>query len=130
MTPDLEGDELWDPEDVEQFRRALVQWLEKDVRPHVLEFEHGDEQPSEMVEQVREFGLFGATIAEAYGGLGLPAAVYAEIVEVISEIWMSLTGVINSHPMMAHLVAGFGTEEQRRSLLARFASGELRGATP
>src|SRR5262245_19157416 len=80
-----------------------------------------------MVEQMRDFGLFGATIPEEYGGLGLSAGAYAAVVTAISEVWMSLSGVINSHLMMAHLIGRFGTEEQRRAWLPRFASGELRG---
>ena len=114
-------------DDIEQFQRTLAQWLAKDVLPYVLEYEHADKYPTEMVEQMREFGLFGATIPEEYGGLGLPAVVYAQIVEAISEVWMSLTGVLNSHLMMAHLVHRFGTEDQRREWLPRFAAGELRG---
>jgi alkylation response protein AidB-like acyl-CoA dehydrogenase len=80
-----------------------------------------------MVEQMRAFGLFGATIPQEFGGLGYPASVYAEIVEMISEVWMSLTGVLNSHLMMAHLTARFGTPEQRKLFLPAMAAGELRG---
>jgi alkylation response protein AidB-like acyl-CoA dehydrogenase len=80
-----------------------------------------------MVEQMRSFGLFGATIPVAYGGLGLPATVYADLVAQISAVWMSLTGVINSHLMMAHLLARFGSEEQRDEFLPAMASGNLRG---
>ena len=86
-------------------REALARWLARDVEPHVREFEHADRYPVEMVEQMRAFGLFGATIPQEFGGLGYPASVYAEIVEMISEVWMSLTGVLNSHLMMAHLTA-------------------------
>ena len=95
--------------------------------PNVIELEHADEYPTEMVEQMREFGLFGATIPVEHGGLGLPAAVYAQIVTRISEVWMSLTGVLNSHLMMAHLINRFGTDEQRKTFLPALASGELRG---
>jgi alkylation response protein AidB-like acyl-CoA dehydrogenase len=112
------GDEI-----VEVLRR----WLTRDVLPRVLELEHADEYPREMVEQMREFGLFGATIPEEYGGLGLSAGEYARIVETISEVWMSLTGVLNSHLMMAELIRRHGTDEQRRTLLPRCATGELRG---
>ena len=80
-----------------------------------------------MVEQMREFGLFGATIPTEYGGLGLSTTVYAEIVTQISAVWMSLTGVLNSHLMMAHLIRTFGTDEQRADFLPKLASGELRG---
>lgn len=106
---------------------VLRRWLNKDVLPNVIELEHADEYPHAMVEQMREFGLFGATIPEEYGGLGLGASVYAQIVEAISEVWMSLTGVLNSHLMMSELICRHGTDDQRQELLPRFASAELRG---
>ena len=74
-----------------------------------------------------EMGLFGATIGEDYGGLGLPAQTYAKIVMLISSYWMALTGIFNSHLIMACAVERFGTEEQKRAWLPRFASGEIRG---
>jgi alkylation response protein AidB-like acyl-CoA dehydrogenase len=114
-------------DELDEFVRVIEKWLEQDVLPEVLEFEHADKYPTAMVEQMREFGLFGATIPEAYGGLGLSAGDYSRIVETISKVWMSLTGVINSHLMMAELVRRYGTEEQRQEWLPRFASGELRG---
>jgi alkylation response protein AidB-like acyl-CoA dehydrogenase len=108
-------------------RDALARWLARDVEPHVLEYEHADRYPVEMVEQMQAFGLFGATIPREYGGLAYPASVYAEIVEMISEVWMSLTGVLNSHLMMAHLANRFGTPEQKDAFLPAMATGELRG---
>src|SRR5258707_2878958 len=80
-----------------------------------------------MVERMRELGLFGATIPSAYGGLGLSAMLYARIVERVSRVWMSLTGIFNSHLIMAAAVERFGTEVQKKQFLPRFASGELRG---
>jgi alkylation response protein AidB-like acyl-CoA dehydrogenase len=106
---------------------VLRRWLAQDVLPDVLRLEHADEYPAAMVDQMREFGLFGATIPTEYGGLGFGAALYSEIVALISETWMSLTGVINSHLMMAELVRRYGTERQRSELLPRFAAGEYRG---
>ncbi|MEM9047945.1 MAG: acyl-CoA dehydrogenase family protein [Pseudomonadota bacterium] len=106
---------------------AIEKWLERDVRPHVLRLEHADEYPAEMVEQMKEMGLFGATIPVAYGGLGLSAMTYAQIVEKIAETWMSLTGIFNSHLIMAACVTRMGTEEQKQNYLPRFASGALRG---
>ena len=105
----------------------LARWLERDVLPHVIELEHADAYPTEMVEQMREFGLFGATIPAGYGGLGLSTSTYAEIVTQISAVWMSLTGVLNSHLMMAHLIRMFGTDAQRDDFLPKLASGGLRG---
>ena len=106
---------------------AIEKWLERDVRPHVLRLDHADEYPHEMVAQMKELGLFGATIPAEYGGLGLSATTYAKIVEKISATWMSLGGIINSHLIMSACVARVGTEEQKQRFLPRFATGELRG---
>jgi alkylation response protein AidB-like acyl-CoA dehydrogenase len=110
-----------------QILDAISKWLERDVRPKVRALEKKDEYPEAMVEQMKAFGLFGATIPQEYGGLGLPASTYAKIVARISEVWMSLTGIFNSHLIMAAAVARYGTEEQKRRFLPKFASGEVRG---
>ena len=75
-------------------------FLARDVTPHVHRLEHDDIYPEAIVDRMRVLGLFGATIAEAYGGLGLPCTTYAEIVERIARVWMSLTGIFNSHLIM------------------------------
>jgi alkylation response protein AidB-like acyl-CoA dehydrogenase len=106
---------------------AIEKWLARDVRPHVLRLDHADEYPFEMVEQMKALGLFGATIPQEYGGLGLSATTYAKIVEKIAETWMSLTGIFNSHLIMAACVARVGTSEQKAHYLPKFASGEIRG---
>jgi alkylation response protein AidB-like acyl-CoA dehydrogenase len=106
---------------------ALERFLEREVRPHVRALESQDVWPAEIVDKMTSMGLFGCVIREEYGGLGLPASTYAKIVERISEVWMSLSGIINSHLIMATLVQRAGTEAQRRRWLPRFASGELRG---
>jgi alkylation response protein AidB-like acyl-CoA dehydrogenase len=106
---------------------AIEKWLARDVRPHVLKFDHADEYPHEMVEQMKALGLFGATIPAEYGGLGMSATTYAKIVEKIAESWMSLTGIFNSHLIMAACVARIGTEAQKRAWLPKFATGEIRG---
>jgi alkylation response protein AidB-like acyl-CoA dehydrogenase len=106
---------------------SIRKWLDRDVAPHVLRLEHADEYPHEMVAQMRELGLFGATIPAEYGGLGLSATTYARIVEQIASVWMSLTGIFNSHLIMSACVARMGTEEQKRHFLPKFASGEIRG---
>ena len=115
------------PEDDQLLLDSVEKWLERDVRPHVLRLEHADEWPEEMVAQMAEMGLFGATIPTEYGGLGLSATTYARIVEKIAETWMSLTGIFNSHLIMAACVTRVGTEEQKRHYLPKFAAGELRG---
>src|SRR6266704_512754 len=106
---------------------SIDRFLERDVAPYVQKLEHDDEYPADMVERMRELGLFGATIPAAYGGLGLSAVLYARIVERISRVWMSLTGIFNSHLIMAAAVERFGTEVQKKQFLPRFATGELRG---
>jgi alkylation response protein AidB-like acyl-CoA dehydrogenase len=106
---------------------AIEKWLARDVRPHVLKFDHADEYPHEMVEQMKELGLFGATIPQEYGGLGLSATTYAKIVEKIAESWMSLSGIFNSHLIMAACVSRMGTAAQKTEWLPKFASGEIRG---
>jgi alkylation response protein AidB-like acyl-CoA dehydrogenase len=113
--------------DERQMLDAISKWLERDVRAKVRELEHDDIYPEAMVAQMMELGLFGATIPQAYGGLGLPASTYAKIVALISEVWMSLTGIFNSHLIMAAAVARYGTEEQKRRFLPKFASGDIRG---
>jgi alkylation response protein AidB-like acyl-CoA dehydrogenase len=106
---------------------AIDAFLERDVKPHVHRLEHDDIYPEAIVARMRELGLFGATIAPEYGGLGLPCAIYADIVERIARVWMSLTGIFNSHLIMSAIVQRNGTEAQKRAFLPRFASGELRG---
>ena len=106
---------------------TIARWLERDVKPVVMEMDHDDVYPHDLVEQMKAFGLFGATISERYGGLGLTASTYAKIVTLISEQWMSLTGLFNSHLMMARIVEKSGTEAQKDYWLPKFASGEIRG---
>ena len=113
--------------DEDAMLEALEGWLASEVVPQVMELEHADRYPHEMVEQMREFGLFAATIPEEYGGLGLSASTYVRIVEAISRAWMSLTGVINTHLMVAELVRRYGSDDQRSHFLPRLAAAELRG---
>jgi alkylation response protein AidB-like acyl-CoA dehydrogenase len=102
-------------------------FLETQVRPHVRALEHDDIYPTEIVEKMKEMGLFGCTIAPEYGGLGLSTGTYAKIIERISAVWMSISGIVNSHLIMATVVQRHGTEEQKAAFLPRFATGELRG---
>jgi alkylation response protein AidB-like acyl-CoA dehydrogenase len=106
---------------------AVSRFLEREVRAQVRALEASDTWPAEIVEKMRAMGLFGCTIREEYGGLGLSATTYASVIERISEVWMSLAGIVNSHLIMASLVQRAGSEAQRRKWLPRFASGELRG---
>jgi alkylation response protein AidB-like acyl-CoA dehydrogenase len=116
-----------DSAEAHQILEAIDRWLEREVAPHVMKLEHDDTWPAEMVAQMTKLGLFGATISPVYGGLGLSAELYGRIVARISEVWMSLTGIFNSHLMMALLVERYGSEALKRSYLPRFASGEIRG---
>jgi alkylation response protein AidB-like acyl-CoA dehydrogenase len=106
---------------------AIDAFLARDVAPEVRRLEHDDIYPETIVARMRELGLFGATIATEYGGLGLPCATYADIVERIARVWMSLAGIFNSHLIMSAIVEHNGTDAQKRAFLPRFATGELRG---
>jgi alkylation response protein AidB-like acyl-CoA dehydrogenase len=106
---------------------AVDRFLEKDVRPVAKQLELQDEYPHEIVAKMRELGLFGATIGEQYGGMGLPAATYAKIVERVSAVWMSVSGIFNSHLIMCAAIERFGTETLKQQFLPRMATGELRG---
>jgi alkylation response protein AidB-like acyl-CoA dehydrogenase len=117
-----------DPAEEAALLEAIERWLEKEVRPQVMKLEHDDIYPHKMVEQMKGMGLFGAVLDPKWGGLGLSASTYAKIVMKISTVWMSLTGIFNSHLMMAMLVEKYGTEEQKERFLPRMASGERRGA--
>ena len=87
-------------EDERQLVDTVKKWLDRDVRDKVLELEHADDYPHEMVEQMKALGLFGATIGQEYGGMGLPAGTYAKIVTAVSEILMSLSRIFNYHQIM------------------------------
>jgi alkylation response protein AidB-like acyl-CoA dehydrogenase len=114
-------------EDERQILESINKFLDRDVRPYVMTLEHADEYPIDMVEGMKSLGLFGAIIPQEYGGLGLPTTTYAKIVETVSEVWMSLSGIFNSHLIMASAVIRHGTEEQKRTWLPKFATGEIRG---
>ncbi|MGC2202068.1 MAG: acyl-CoA dehydrogenase family protein [Stellaceae bacterium] len=106
---------------------SLERFLDREVKPHVHALEHDDIWPAAIVEGMKQLGLFGATIAAEYGGLGLTTSTYAKIVEKVSTVWMSLAGIFNSHLIMAAAVERFGTPAQKEKFLPRFATGELRG---
>ena len=106
---------------------SIDKWIEKKVAPVAMQLEHDDIWPADLVDDMVELGLFGALIEPEYGGLGLSASTYSRIVTRIAEEWMSLTGIFNSHLMMALVVQKFGTEKQRDYWLPKFATAELRG---
>jgi alkylation response protein AidB-like acyl-CoA dehydrogenase len=116
-----------DATDEAQLMQAIDRWLEREVRPIVKKHDHEDLYPAELVEQMKELGLFGATISPDYGGLGLPAATYAKLVMQISSAWMAITGIFNSHLMLALAIEKFGTPAQKARWLPRLATGDIRG---
>lgn len=121
------GQQHFSAEDEAQILEAVSKWLERDVRPYASKYELADEYPKEMADQMAELGLFGATIPVEYGGLGLSSVTYTKIVARVCEVWMSLSGIFNTHLLMAKVLERGGTEEQKRKYLPKFASGEMRG---
>jgi alkylation response protein AidB-like acyl-CoA dehydrogenase len=106
---------------------AVRRFVEDEVKPVARDLDHADRYPHALVARMRELGLFGCLVPAEYGGLGLPVSVYARVIEELCRGWMSLAGVVNSHTMMALIVATHGTLEQRQRFLPRFARGEARG---
>jgi alkylation response protein AidB-like acyl-CoA dehydrogenase len=111
----------------QQILATIDKWVDQELKPIAREFDQADQYPEALVEQMKELGLFGATIDEEYGGLGLSASTYAKIVSRICEVWMAPSGIFNSHLIMASCVQRAGTEAQKAHFLPKFASGELRG---
>jgi len=107
---------------------TVRRFVERDVLPVASDLEHADAYPAELVATMRELGLFGVTVAPQYGGLGLDLRTYAAIVEELAAGWMSLSGILNTHVMVANLVGANGTDEQRQRWLPVLATGEVRGA--
>jgi len=114
--------------DQQAFVDAIETWVDKELRPAAKKYDLADEYPHDIVEQMKELGLFGATIGEEYGGLGLSAWTYAQIVIKVAGAWMAPSGIFNSHLIMASAIERCGTEEQKRKYLPRMASGEYRGS--
>ena len=106
---------------------TLRRWVDEVVVPGSSALELADEYPTEMAEQMEEFGLFGATIPESHGGLDLDHVTYARVIEELSRGWMSLAGIVNSHLICAKLISRFGTEAQQDRSLPQMATGKLRG---
>ena len=104
---------------------TIREFVERDVVPVASELEHADEYPTALVATMKELGLFGVTIPEAYGGLGLDLTTYARIQVELSRGWMSLSGVLNTHFISAWMIATHGTDDQRERYLPRMATGEL-----
>lgn len=108
--------------------QAVRAFVDKEVIPVANELEHANEYPQALVDQMKELGLFGATIPEEYGGLGLTVSTYAGIVEELCRGWMSLSGILNTHLMIAYVIRTFGNDEQKKRFLPAMAVGEKRAA--
>src|SRR5436190_1254558 len=103
-------------------------FVDKEILPVATELEHRDEYPAQIVEGLKELGVFGLMIPEEYGGLGESLLTYALTVEEIARGWMSVSGIINTHFIVAYMLLQHGTEEQKQKYLPRMAAGEVRGA--
>jgi alkylation response protein AidB-like acyl-CoA dehydrogenase len=107
---------------------TVRQFVDKEVIPQAQDLEHADEYPQAIVDAMREMGLFGLMIPEEYGGLGESLLTYALCVEELARGWMSVSGVINTHFIVAYMIRQHGTDQQKRRFLPRMATGEVRGA--
>ena len=103
-------------------------FVDKEILPHATALEHADAYPQDIVDGMKEMGLFGLTIPEEYGGLGESLLTYALVVEQIARGWMSVSGVINTHFIVAYMLAQHGTEEQKARYLPEMAAGDVRGS--
>ena len=108
--------------------KTVRDFVDNEILPVATRLEHADEYPTDIVEGMKELGLFGLTIPEEYGGLGESLLTYALVVEEISRGWMSVSGIVNTHFIVAYMLAKHGTDEQRQRLLPQMATGDVRGA--
>jgi alkylation response protein AidB-like acyl-CoA dehydrogenase len=115
-------------EDQQEILKAVRTFVEEKILPVATELEHADEYPTEIVEGLKELGIFGLMIPEEYDGLGESLLTYALCVEEIARGWMSVSGVINTHFIVAYMLMRHGTEEQKQKYLPKMAAGEIRGA--
>ncbi|MFZ0088968.1 MAG: acyl-CoA dehydrogenase family protein [Solirubrobacteraceae bacterium] len=119
-------------QDVTDEQRAICemvhQFTDEQIIPNAERYDHEDSFPEPIVEQMKELGLFGVTIPEEYGGMGLDLSTYAMIVEELSRGWISISGIVNTHFIGSYLLLKFGTEEQKQTYLPRMATGEIRAA--
>ncbi len=115
-------------DDQTEILKAVRSFVEKEILPVATELEHADEYPTEIVEGLKELGLFGLMIPEEYDGLGESLLTYALAVEEIARGWMSVSGIINTHFIVAYMLLQHGTDEQKKKYLPKMATGEIRGA--
>src|SRR6185312_5826584 len=115
-------------DDQTEILKAVRSFVEREILPVATELEHQDEYPTKIVEGLKELGVFGLMIPEEYDGLGESLLTYALAVEEIARSWMSVSGIINTHFVVAWMLLKHGTEEQKQKYLPRMATGEVRGA--
>ena len=115
-------------EDQKAIIEMVHQFVDEQIIPNAEEFDHEDKFPEAIVEQMKELGLFGVTIDEEYGGMGLDLSTYELIVEELSRGWISISGVVNTHFIGVYLLQQFGSEEQKQKYLPKMATGEMRAA--
>ncbi len=115
-------------EEQQELLKLVRQFVDEQIIPVATELEHADEYPTDIVEGLKEMGIFGLMIPEEYGGLGESLLTYALCVEEIARGWMSVSGIINTHFILAYMLLQHGTEEQKQSYLPRMATGDLRGS--
>jgi alkylation response protein AidB-like acyl-CoA dehydrogenase len=108
--------------------RTVRDFVNAEVLPAATELDHADAYPDALVHRLRDLGVFGLTIGEQYGGLGESLLTYALVVEELSRGWMSLSGIINTHFIVAYLISAHGTDEQKNYFLPKMATGEVRSA--
>src|ERR1041385_3940524 len=104
------------------------QFVDEQIIPQAEHFDHEDEFPEDIVEQMKELGLFGVTIPEEHGGMGLDLTTYVMIIEELSRGWISISGIVNTHFIGSYLLMKFGNDEQKQKYLPRMARGEIRAA--
>src|SRR6188508_78566 len=121
QTEDLSDDQV-------EILKAVRTFVDERILPVATELEHADEYPQEIVDGMKELGIFGLTIPEEYGGLGESLLTYALAVEEIARGWMSVSGVINTHFIVAYMLIQHGTPEQKAKYLPRMAEGDVRGS--
>src|SRR6059058_3379055 len=121
--------DLFDRTDEQKAITEMVrQFTDEQIIPNAEHYDHEDEFPEPIVEQMKELGLFGVTIPEDFGGMGLDLTTYAMIVEELSRGWISISGIVNTHFIGSYLLMKFGTDAQREALLPKMATGEIRAA--
>src|ERR1700729_816897 len=126
MAVDTQSQDMTD--DQRAICEMVHQFTDEQIIPNAGHYDHADEYPEPIVAQMRELGLFGVTIPEAYGGMGLDLTTYAMIVEELSRGWISISGIVNTHFIGSYLLMKFGTDEQKQKYLPKMAPGEMRAA--